>query len=211
MNMKKLLIVTSIIFCCFFQLTSCEKRIETVNSLDEPSPSSVTNGSIKYDPNTLLDSDFELYNSDNSIVIRNSNTLTEIETKIDATLSKWENETTYKYQSVILCIRDNKYNGGYIIQKSGNNAMDFKTMREIKMGSTLEQIKLVYGTPTAIEDEGNLVFYVYKKSGDKYKILKKEEATGNMHEYYYIQFNLNSDKTVTKITMGDFEFVYNRK
>ena len=128
-----------------------------------------------------------------------------------SSLDKYGDNSIVRYQGTILCVRDEKYCEGFIIQPYDKGTLTFKTFRNIKIGSTLEQVKAAYGEPTMIMDGDRLVFYVYKKNGNRYSLLKEGEATGISTEYYNVQFMLSSDRLVSTITVGDFDFAFNRK
>ena len=206
---------TFVLLCFLFLLfTSCKTKkavlSESTFSLSSSTSMSNIESNVNCDADVKVsDEDFALYSTDNSVIIKSADSVDEIKNMLGtSTLEKSDYGATLKYQGVTFCLRNEKYAGGFVVQPYDDATMLFKTLRNIKLDSTLQQIKSAYGEPTETDDDTQKIYYVYKKDGDIYSLLSKKNLDEKMDEYYYIQFVLNTDQMVSQISIGDYNFVF---
>ncbi|MBQ7935700.1 MAG: hypothetical protein IJ333_05060 [Clostridia bacterium] len=206
MKFKKIIVVY-ILIASILLFSSCSKASPYIEDISIENPSAE---SSMYDIYTLTDDDFSVYDYGKNKSILLGCTVSDIEKTMNVTIENKGIASYVGYEGIILSIRNEIYCGGYIIQAYDNMGNTFKTFRGICLGSTFDQIKKVYGEPTFMQSY-NVANYVYQKENEQYKLLTENEKTDNTKEYYYIQFMLSNRNTVTMISVGDYDFLYNMK
>lgn len=206
MKLKRFSIVY-ILLSSVLLFSSCSKASPYIEGISIKNPSAE---SSMYDIYTLRDDDFSVYDYGKNKSILLGCTVSDIEKTMNVTIENKGIASYVGYEGIILSIRNEIYCGGYIIQAYDNVGNTFKTSRGICLGSTFDQIKKVYGEPTIMQSY-NVANYVYQKENEQYNLLTENEKIDNTKEHYYIQFMLNNKNTVTTISVGDYDFLYNMK
>ena len=185
-----------------FTVTSCKNKPAGIMDILDDKAAQIT-----YDLNVFSEEDMSLWNYKKNKIILKGCDVDEI-TKIMG----FPNETINglnDFDGVILCIRDGRYFGGFIVAGYNNETNEYRTSRGISLGSKKSEIQDVYGDPSEYMLDFNILNYIYKRQNEDYILLREEELNDeDRADYYYIQFQINKDQTVTMITFGDYQFVF---
>ncbi len=120
-------------------------------------------------------------------------------------------EEIYNYNGLEIFYRDAKV-AGLIVKAGENNTNRYRTNKNLGLGNKLSEVLSNYGNGIVDESFNQVaVTYLFSKENDKLiKVGSTEKIKDRLSGAYSVSFSFfdNSNKTISMILIGDFQFAY---